>query len=400
MASGRPSKARARKICIFSGYLPLSGLPGRPTTPPIFLSSHPSPLGDAPSPRSIRPAAPATLLPMDPSHQIALSPVRASTALMVRPAFFGYCDETARSNAFQNRPVGMQADELILRARSEFEALAAALRDHGVDLVIADADPARDTPDALFPNNWITFHTSGAVVLYPMCAPTRRREVRPELIDLVEAQTGARWPSRLDLTHLADRGAFLEGTGSLVFDPLTAVAYACRSPRTTEEGLRVFSEKTGVEVHAFDAADPRGVPIYHTNVMMSVGVRSALVCLNCVAEKDRAALREAIETEDRELVEISYEQVASFAGNALELVSRDGEPLLVMSEQARRSLTPEQLAALEARSTIVSADLGAIEYVAGGSARCMIAAVYLPSDAGGTGASKPDAGPDASADAA
>lgn len=337
---------------------------------------------------------------MDPSHEIALSPARASTALMVRPAFFGYCDETARSNAFQNRPVGMQADELILRARSEFEALAAALREGGVDLVIADADPARDTPDALFPNNWITFHTSGAVVLYPMCAPIRRREVRPELIDLVESQTGARWPSRLDLTPLADRGAFLEGTGSLVFDPLSAVAYACRSPRTTEEGLGVFSEKTGVEIHAFDAADPRGVPIYHTNVMMSVGVRSALVCLNCVAEKDRGALREAIETEDRELVEISYEQVASFAGNALELVSRDGEPLLVMSEQARRSLTPEQLAALEARSTIVSADLGAIEYVAGGSARCMIAAVYLPPDAGGPGASEPDASADASADAA
>jgi len=328
---------------------------------------------------------------MDPSHEIALSPARASTALMVRPSYFGYCDETARSNAFQNRPVGMEERELIDQARREFEGLAQALSDHGVNLVIADADPAKDTPDALFPNNWITFHTSGAVVLYPMCAPTRRLEVRPDLIDLVEAQTGARWPSRLDLSPLADRGAFLEGTGSLVFDPLTAVAYACRSPRTTEEGLRVFTEKTGVDVHPFDAADPRGVPIYHTNVMMSVGVRSALVCLNCVAEADRDALREAIQTRDRELVEISYEQVASFAGNALELESRDGEPLLVMSEQARRSLTPEQLEALESRSTIVSADLGTIEYVAGGSARCMIAAVYLPSDAAPPAASNPPA---------
>jgi hypothetical protein len=305
------------------------------------------------------------------------SPTPARAALMIRPVWFEYNQQTAETNAFQHRP-SASPDELLHRAQREFDGLAGALQDAGVHVIVVDDSHGAFTPDALFPNNWISFHDTGHAIIYPMAVPVRRAEVRPELIDVVEERLGVRWPHRVDLTPLADDEHYLEGTGSVVIDHQTRTAYACRSLRTSKEGLDAFAEAAGYDPVLFDAFDESGTPYYHTNVMMSVGTDYAAVCIEAIPEADRPRVVGRLEEAGKTIVPLTRVQTAKFAGNMIELASRDGRTLLVMSQQARVSLTSEQTAVFESLGEIVSSDLSTIEFVAGGSARCMIASIHTP----------------------
>jgi hypothetical protein len=293
---------------------------------------------------------------------------------MVRPAAFGANPETAATNAFQRGAVG-SADELLARARGEFDALVAALRAHGVEVLVLEDSPMPPKPDAVFPNNWVSFHTDGRVVLYPMLVPSRRAEVHEGLLNELERLgVGRRW--LLDLRGEA-RGEALEGTGSLVLDRASRVAYACRSPRTSERLLARFCAEFGHDALAFDATDARGTPIYHTNVMMAVGETFAIVCAEAIRDAgERANVLERLRSSGHELVAITLAQMDEFAGNALALRSDRGQPLLVMSARARRALRSAQSSVLERHARLVTAELETIEACGGGSARCMLAEVF------------------------
>lgn len=295
-------------------------------------------------------------------------PQTTARVLLIRPARFGANPETAATNAFQGVAAG-SADEVLARARSEFDGLVAALRAHGVEVEVVEDTATPPKPDAVFPNNWVSFHAGGRALLYPMLAPSRQAEVRPELV----AKLG--YGPVVDLR--GDAAAVLEGTGSLVLDRRARVAYACLSPRTTPAGLARFRDALGYEVVTFHATDARGQAIYHTNVMLSIGTRLALVCLEAIrdaGERERVARR--LRESGHELVELSLAQVEDFAGNVLELRSRSGTPLFVLSARARAALRPEQRARMESQGTLVSADLTTIETCGGGSARCMLAELF------------------------
>jgi hypothetical protein len=302
-----------------------------------------------------------------------------STVLMVRPARFQSNPETAATNAFQRgdpMEVGDVGDAGVLaRARAEFDGLVAALREHGVEVLVVEDSSEPEKPDAVFPNNWITFHADGSVVLYPLLAPSRRHEVRPEILGEL-ASRGSIGPRRvLDLRAGAE--GFLEGTGSLVLDRVARVAYACRSPRTSPELLARFCAELGSTAHVFDATDARGLAIYHTNVMLSVGTRVAVACLESVRDRaQRVALARSLASGGRELVTLTLAQMEEFAGNLIELRGGDGEALVVRSARARRALRADQVATLERHGRLVSAELATIEHHGGGSARCMIAEVF------------------------
>ena len=300
-----------------------------------------------------------------------------SRVLLVRPACFRANPETTATNAFQ-RAGDAPAAELLADARREFDGLVAALRAHGVDALVVEDTPEPEKPDAVFPNNWISFHSDGTVVLYPLLAPSRRAEVRPELLAELESR-GVRAPRRLlDLRERAGP-EFLEGTGSLVLDRVARVAYACLSPRTSPGLLTRFCEELGYRAHGFRATDARGTPIYHTNVMLSVGSHLAVACLEAIDDgRERDAVAAELARSGHELVAITRAQLDEFAGNVLELCARTGEALLVLSARARRALRPEQLAVLERHARLVSADLTTIEHHGGGSARCMLAEVFGP----------------------
>jgi hypothetical protein len=293
---------------------------------------------------------------------------------MVRPAHFGSNPETAASNAFQRSASGTP-EELLQRARREFDGLVAALRSHGVEVhVIADT-PEPVKLDAVFPNNWLSFHEDGTVVLYPLLAPSRRSEVRPEVLS--EIPRVGDGPRRLLDLRVRAQGEFLEGTGSLVLDRVRRVAYACRSPRTSPDLLAHACRELAYDPVVFHATDARGVAVYHTNVMLSIGTRVALVCLDAIRDGDeRRTVERRLRESGRELVAIRLAQMDEFAGNALELRARDGGALLVLSERARRALDPAQRAVLERHAVLVSSELATIEACGGGSARCMIAEIF------------------------
>jgi hypothetical protein len=243
-------------------------------------------------------------------------------------------------------------------------------------LVVDDtAEPV--TPDAVYPNNWISFHADGTVVLYPMMAASRRAEVRMELVECLRERGLFQHRRTVDLRHLENSDQFLEGTGSLVLDRPNHIAYACLSPRTRPQALAEFGQRLGYRVFAFEARDTRGVPIYHTNVLMCVGDRFAVACLEAVSDpKDRKELADSLRKTGHELVEISLAQLESFAGNCLALRSKAGAPLIVMSTRARGCLSAAQRSVLERHGRIVAAELSTIETHGGGSARCMLAEVF------------------------
>ena len=316
---------------------------------------------------------------------------------MIRPVRFSYNSQTAVNNAFQESGI---PEELSQRqALKEFDAYVEMLRNEGIEVMVVEDTATPHTPDSIFPNNWLSLHSaeelaeggSRVAVLYPMFAENRRAERRQ---DIIEALTGAVAPSctgaadapscasaaLLDLTSYEKRNLFLEGTGSLILDRNEHLAYACQSPRTCEEVLEEWSSKMGYDYFLFHAEDMNGNPIYHTNVMMSVGEQLAVVCLDAITDiEERMSLIELLEESDKEIVEISLEQMNEFAGNMLQLHTvKEGELkyIMVMSARAKDSLDQDQIEAIEKYCKIVAPDLEFIERNGGGSARCMLAEIF------------------------
>ncbi len=243
---------------------------------------------------------------------------------------------------------------------------------------IFDGRSEGDCPDEVFPNNWVSFHADGTVILYPMLAPSRRRERRTELIESLERDHGYTITRTIDLTAHEDREQFLEGTGSLVLDHINRVAYACRSLRTHERALHDFAERLGFTTVAFEALDEAHMPVYHTNVVMALGTRFAVVCLEAIPDpNDRGAVAQQLESSGREIVEIEIEQMHDFAANLLELDGSHG-PVIALSACALAALEDSQIRQLERHGALVSVAIPTIETFGGGSLRCMLAEVFLP----------------------
>ena len=302
----------------------------------------------------------------------------ASSVLMIRPTRFQSNPQTAESNAFQTEP-GLPPAEQQRAALQEFERLATALRDAGIEVIVFDDTSEPHTPDSVFPNNWVSFHADGTVVLYPMEAKNRRSERRLDIVERLDTALGFQVRHVLDLSHHEKDGHFLEGTGSMVLDRVNHVAYACLSSRTHLDALGDFAQRMDYEVVAFEAVDRDGVPIYHTNVLMNVGEKFAVICDAAIMREDqRAAVLERLGSTNREIIRLDFEQLEAFAGNMLELRAADGVPVLAMSRRAWDSLNEEQRAKLQAGARIVTAAIDDIEDSAGGSVRCMLAEIHLP----------------------
>jgi hypothetical protein len=317
----------------------------------------------------------------------ASEPQTAGAVLMVRPLHFGANAQTAASNFFQ-RAAPRRASTVAASALREFDALALALARAGVLVHQFDGERREALPDEVFPNNWLSLHADGTAVLYPLLAANRRGERRRDILDRLIDECGYRIERVVDLTPLEARGEYLEGTGSLVLDRAGRVAYACRSPRTHPRALEEFARTLAYEVVAFDAVDSAGRPIYHTNVVMSVGAGFAALATDALpndAERRRVCAR--LEGSGRELIDLSQNELASFAGNALELAGSRG-PVIALSAVALAALEPATRRAFERHGTLVAADVATIEHVGGGSVRCMLTEVPLPrgvsSAAGGT----------------
>jgi hypothetical protein len=303
----------------------------------------------------------------------------ASSVLMVRPARFGSNPVTAPSNRFQFQDSGAPPGETQARARAEFEALAGVLSEVGIEVCIVDDTPEPPKPDAVFPNNWVSFHADGTVVLYPMLAESRRHERREAILAALTREHGFRITRTVDLTWHENDERYLEGTGSLVLDRVNRLAYACLSPRTHLDVLGDFAQQLDYEVASFDALDAAGVPIYHTNVLMCLGETFAVLCGATIRDPARrAAIFKIIADTGHETIEITLDQMSAFAGNMLELRTRAGEPVVVLSARALESLTREQRTALERHARLVSAPIPTIERYGGGSVRCMLAELHLP----------------------
>ena len=301
----------------------------------------------------------------------------AGAVLMVRPAAFGWNAETAPSNRFQ--ATADAGGGTAVRARAEGDALAAALAGVGVEVHAFDDRPEPACPDAVFPNNWVSLHADGTVVLYPMLAPNRRLERRLELVAALERRGGYRVTRLLDLTHHERHGRFLEGTGSVVFDHRARAAYACRSPRTDTVVLDELCEELGYEAMGFDATDRDGVPVYHTNVLLSIGSGYALACIDAVAPAQRDRLLDRLAHGGRRVLAIDRAAMADFAGNVLELRGAGGARVLAASSRALAGLAAPTRAALErCVDRCVAVAVPTIEAVGGGSVRCMLAEVFLP----------------------
>ncbi len=300
----------------------------------------------------------------------------SSAVLMIRPAHFASNQDTAGSNFFQ-QPAADTLDAAE-RARSEFDRLASALAGAGIRVHQFEGRAAPRLPDEVFPNNWLSLHADGTAVLYPLLATNRRPERRPDILAALHERHGYRVGRIVDLTHLEARHEFLEGTGSLVLDRTSRVAYACLSPRTHTRALAAFARGLDYDTVPFRALDRAGRPIYHTNVLLSVGTHFAVLCTRAVAEtRERRSLIRRLETSGREVIDIDFDHLEAFAGNLLELEGRDGA-VIALSERACASLGDEVLGRIGRYGRIVAAAIPTIETLGGGSVRCMLAEVALP----------------------
>lgn len=297
--------------------------------------------------------------------------------LMVRPAHFAFNEETAGSNAFQQRSSLDATNNLQRQALEEFDTYVGLLRKNGVEVTVVQDTATPFTPDSIFPNNCFSTHhetSERLLVIYPMHAPNRRKE-REKLLQTLRLMA---FDKVVDLTHWEAEGRFLEGTGSLILDRDHRLAYACRSPRTHETVIREWAKATGYDYFLFDSEDDNGTAVYHTNVMMHVGTKIAIVCMDSIRnDGQRNQLLSLLEANGKEVVEITMAQMRLFAGNMLEVRNNQGEQLLVMSNTARLSLTEQQTSILTRHTRIVAPDIHTIESVGGGSARCMIAELFL-----------------------
>ena len=297
--------------------------------------------------------------------------------LMVRPSNFGFNEETAVNNAFQNNAAGKTSEQIREKAIEEFDSFVSLLLSKGVEVSVYQDEPQPIKPDAVFPNNWVSFHEDGTVITYPMFAKVRRIERTDKVFDLLEPHF---WI--LDHIHLEqseEDNIFLEGTGSMVLDRANKIAYACISLRTEKT---LFEDWCNIYEYApvsFTAIDQEGKLIYHTNVMMAMGDKFVVICLESVIDdEEKSALREIFARTEKEIIEISLEQMNAFAGNMLQVQGASGQTYLVMSKTAFGSLNASQIEKIEKYTEILTADINTIETYGGGSVRCMMAEIFLP----------------------
>jgi hypothetical protein len=296
-----------------------------------------------------------------------------SAVVMVRPHRFMPNPETAADNSFQ-KPTDRPADETATRAHEEVTRAAASLREAGITVHLFDDDGRHNTPDAVFPNNWFSTHPGGHVALYPMYNPSRRRERRTDILEFLKQHY--RVQDVIDYSGLEHDGLFLEGTGAMVLDHLARVAFTARSNRADPLALERFATHFNYEPLVFDTADAQGKAIYHTNVLMCIATQFALVALDAIVDPQRAEeVRQRLEETGREVLPISLQQVADFAGNAIELSSPHGR-VLALSARAAASLTSDQRRVIERSARLLPLDVPTIE-LAGGSVRCMLAGIHL-----------------------
>jgi hypothetical protein len=313
----------------------------------------------------------------DPAHS-GPEPQSARTVLMVRPASFGFNSQTAASNAFQQAAELPREDQAQGLALKEFDGVAQALERAGVQVLIASDTPHPAKPDAIFPNNWVSFHADGTVALYPMLAPNRRLERREEILEQVLREGRFHASRTVDLTHREAEGKFLEGTGSLVLDRAHRVAYASLSPRTDLDVLGEFGQLLDYDLVAFEAGDAAAQPVYHTNVVMAIGTRFAVVCGEAITQAaHRSAVFNQLRADGHEVVDITQRQMQAFAGNLLELAPAGG-PVVALSTTAWGCLEPAQRRILESHAEPVPVAIPTIERIGGGGVRCMLAELHLP----------------------
>ena len=301
------------------------------------------------------------------------------TVLMIRPVRFRTNEETIVNNYFQ-KGINITQEEINRKAQQEFDMLVQKLREVGVHVIQVEDIYEQDTPDSIFPNNWISFHNNGDVAIYPMFAENRRRERREDILDIVE-EAGFEIENVFEYTEAENEGIFLEGTGAMVLDRIHRKAYCALSPRASEELFIEFCEDfeyTPVIFRAFQKTDGELKPIYHTNVMMALGENFAVVCLDTITDKsERKNLLHHLKEDKKEIISITPEQMCQYAGNMLQVQGKDST-YLVMSDAAYNALTPQQIQTIEKYTQILHSNLETIETCGGGSARCMLAEVFNP----------------------
>ena len=302
--------------------------------------------------------------------------------LMIRPVAYRMNEQTAVNNYFQEN---LNLSDVVINAKAqkEFDVFVVKLRAVGVEVIVEDDILEMETPDSIFPNNWISFHENGDVGLYPMFAENRRRERREDILVSLEKE-GFIIKDLIDYTTAEEEGLFLEGTGSLILDRVNQKAYCALSPRADEDLVIEFCEDfefTPVIFNANQTVHGKRLPIYHTNVLMALGENIAVICLDSIDSKsEKKMVIQNLKEDGKELVKISEDQMQQFAGNMLQVKGANDQNYMVMSTAAFKSLNPEQITIIEKRGPIVHSDLGTIEACGGGSARCMMAEVFLPKD--------------------
>lgn len=306
-----------------------------------------------------------------------------NSILMIRPVAFRMNEQTAVNNYYQKVLDGLSPETVNAKAQQEFDTFVTKLRKVGVNVTVVEDTLEPNTPDSIFPNNWISFHESGDVVLYPMFAENRRAERREDILDVLE-DDGFVIKEIMDYTLAEEDNIFLEGTGSLLLDRENGKAYCALSPRAEEELMIEFCEDfelTPVIFEAYQTVNGKRELIYHTNVMMTLGDTFAVICADCIDDKkERKMVLDSLRGDDKEVILITEDQVNNFAGNMLEVKGKNDERFLVMSESAYKSLTKKQISQLEAHVEIIHSSLDTIEACGGGSARCMMAEIFLPKE--------------------
>jgi len=307
------------------------------------------------------------------------APQTTDSLLMIRPARFRFNEQTALSNAFQKQLENLSEAEIRQRAIKEFDDLVKLLRANDINVFVVDDTPEPMKPDAIFPNNWISFHRDGTVFLYPMLSSNRMAERRADIIETLKEHFQIR--RVVDLSNRENQ--ILEGTGSMVFDHPNKIIYAALSPRTNKDLLEKFASMLAYKPIAFVSLDEKGGEIYHTNVAMCVGEKFAIICLDTIKNtREKESVAKSLRKTKHEIIEISMEQMSQFAGNMLEVRNRFGKSFLLMSKAARRCLSELQTNQIQKYTKILSANIETIEAVGGGSVRCMMAEIFCEKESG------------------
>lgn len=304
-----------------------------------------------------------------------------NTILMIRPLHFYMNEETAVNNYFQQHADGLDQRSVLQMVQREFDGFVKALQDKGVNVIVVEDRSEVRTPDSIFPNNWVSFHANGDVALYPMFAENRRLERREDILELLE-EKGFQIDKIIDLTDVEKEQVFLEGTGSLVLDRENSIAYCALSERSDEELFFEFCEIFGYKpltFSAFQSVNGERKPIYHTNVVLTIGESFAVICADCIDnEQERQRVIKSLQRNEKEVILISEDQLAHFAGNMLQVIGSKDERYLVMSKTAHEALNSEQIEVLKKHTQLIVVEIPTIERIGGGSARCMLAEVFLP----------------------